>query len=457
MVTIESADKALKTFYLGVVAEQLNVGVNPLLAKIEQTQNDVWGKEIKKLATYGLNGGVGSGDEAGDLPLTGANNYAQFTLGLKNLFGRIEISDKAIRASQNSAGAFVNLLNAEMEGLLKASKFNLGRMLFGDGSGVLAKTVENVGDGNNCITVDSLINLEEGMSVDLYSPEDSVDVAGARIVSIDREKKVVKLSKAAGEKRGENYKLYVQGSKDRELTGLGAIFNKSASLYGLSRTDYPFLNPYTLTSEGALTTSAMQDAIDFVEQASGGNINMIVGSYNTRKQYIEFIKGIRMNMDYMQLDGGYKALSYNGIPFIVDRFVPENDVYLLNTDDFKLHQLCDWRWLEGDGGSVLRQNATKACYSATLVKYADLLCDRPIGQAKLTFNGTNVPDHYIVSFDSQGGSYINPQIVSPGRAATKPTNPVKLSYSFYEWQYNGHTYDFSTPVTKDMTIEAVYI
>lgn len=63
MVTISTADKALKTFYLGVLADQLNVGVNPLLAKIGQTSADVWGKEVKKLAPYGINGGVGSGEE----------------------------------------------------------------------------------------------------------------------------------------------------------------------------------------------------------------------------------------------------------------------------------------------------------------------------------------------------------------------------------------------------------
>ena len=62
MVTISTADKALKTFYLGVLADQLNVGVNPLFAKIGQTSADVWGKEVKKLAPYGINGGVGSGE-----------------------------------------------------------------------------------------------------------------------------------------------------------------------------------------------------------------------------------------------------------------------------------------------------------------------------------------------------------------------------------------------------------
>lgn len=139
MVTISNADKALKTFYLGVLADQLNLGINPLLAKIGQTSSDVWGKEIKKLAPYGINGGIGSGEETDTLPVSGGNNYAQFTLTLKNLFGKIELSDKAIRASQNSAGAFVNLLNAEMDGLLKASKFNFGRMLYGDGNGRIAK------------------------------------------------------------------------------------------------------------------------------------------------------------------------------------------------------------------------------------------------------------------------------------------------------------------------------
>ena len=34
MITLTNADKALKEVYLGVVSEQLNTSVNPLLAKI---------------------------------------------------------------------------------------------------------------------------------------------------------------------------------------------------------------------------------------------------------------------------------------------------------------------------------------------------------------------------------------------------------------------------------------
>ena len=59
-------------------------------------------------------------------------------------------------------------------------------------------------------------------------------------------------------------------------------------------------------------------------------------------------------------------------------------MYLLNTDDFALHQLCDWQWIEGEDGKILRQSSSKPTFTATLVKYAELLCYRPAGQAMLT-------------------------------------------------------------------------
>ena len=59
-------------------------------------------------------------------------------------------------------------------------------------------------------------------------------------------------------------------------------------------------------------------------------------------------------------------------------------MYLLNTDDFKLHQLCDWHKNKNATGGILKQESGSAAYSATLVKYADLMCERPIGQAKIT-------------------------------------------------------------------------
>ncbi len=385
MITIKNADDALKSAYLGVVSEQLNTSINPLLAKIKQTTQDVWGKEIRRLAQYGLNGGIGAGEEDGTLPDAASNNYEQFILTLKNLYGTIEISDKAIRASENSSGAFVNLLNAEMEGLVKASSYNFGRMLFGDGSGILAKVV-SITDG--VIKVDNVKNLVEGMVIDFRSGQGSV-IAGAsvrRITSIDRQNKTIVVSGTALTSTSvpENSLITIQGSYNQEITGLGAIFKTTGTLYGLSRDTHKWLVPYMKTNVGEISESAIQTAIDYLEENSGSKVDFIVCSSGVKRAFINHLSTYKRNVDVLDLNGGYKALSYNGIPIVSDRFCPEGTMYLLNTSDFTLHQLCDWKWLEGEDGRVIKQVADKPIYKATLVKYADLICTRPCGQAMLS-------------------------------------------------------------------------
>lgn len=391
MVTLTTADSALKEVYLGVVSNQLNTAINPLLARINQTTSDVWGKEIRKLAPYGLNGGIGAGTEDGDLPTSAGNNYAQFVLTLKNLYGRIEISDKAIRASENSAGAFVNLLNAEMDGLIKASAFNFGRMLYGDGSGKLTSITENTATS---VTVSSVKNLMEGMVVDIIADSNGVAASagqGLRIRSINRESKVVTFVSASltASAFKTGYSLCVQGSYKNEITGLGAIFNTSGELYGLDRTTYTWMVPYIkdIKSSSATTNISevtMQKAIDELEEISDSKVDFIVCSAGVKRNYQQYLSSYRSNVDIMNLEGGFKAISYNGIPVVSDKFAPENTMFMLNTSEFNLHQLCDWNWLEGEDGRVIKQTLGKPTYQATLVKYADIICNKPSGQAKIT-------------------------------------------------------------------------
>ena len=384
MVTMKSADKALKTLYLGPVAEQLNTEVNPLLAKIKQTTADVWGKEIRRVVKYGVNGGVGAGDEDGTLPSSAGNNYEQIVSTLKNLYGTIEISDKAIRASENDVGAFVNLLNDEMEGLVKSSSFNFGRMLYGDGTGSLA-TVKSVSD--NTVTVDSVRNVFEGMVIDiLTSAGGPTGVTGRRITAVNRSGKTFTVDGTAlpTSTITSGCIITVQGSYGKEITGLGAIFGSGSELYGLQRSENAWLNPYKVTGVGDISETVIQKAIDELDDNFGSKVDFIVCSSGVKRAFQKFLSTYKRNLDVMELQGGYKALSYNGIPIISDRFCPEGTMFLLNTEDFALHQLCDWKWLESEDGTVLRQNAGKPTYTATLVKYADLICTRPCGQAMLS-------------------------------------------------------------------------
>ncbi len=376
MVTLSSADSALKSFYLGVVSNQLNTKLNPLLAKFEQTTSDVWGKEIRKLAPYGINGGIGAGTEDGDLPMPSQNNYAQFVLTLKNLYGTIEITDKAMRASENNQGAVVNLLNAEMEGLLATAKQNFSRMLYGNGSGCIAKIVSDA-SASATVTVDSVKFIKVGFPVDVVS---AGGVITTKVIAIDGND--VTFANAVTANEGDIITL--AGSYNNEIFGIETIFTNPETLYGVSTAGKSWMKPYAAGNVGEISDIKIQTAIDSAEEASGGKIDFITCSYGVRRAYQAYLESTKRNINPVELEGGFKTISYAGIPVVADRFCGEGNMYVLDTKLFEMHQLCDWRWLEGESGNVLKQLANKAAYKATLVKYANLICSLPCGQAKLS-------------------------------------------------------------------------
>jgi len=81
-------------------------------------------------------------------------------------------------------------------------------------------------------------------------------------------------------------------------------------------------------------------------------------------------------------------------------------------------------------------------------------------QLKIVFDGglITVMDlpQYTVSFNTDGGSAVESQTLYEEDRATQPTAPFKPLYKFVKWQLDGEDYDFSTPVTADITLKAVY-
>ena len=59
-----------------------------------------------------------------------------------------------------------------------------------------------------------------------------------------------------------------------------------------------------------------------------------------------------------------------------------------------------------------------------------------------------------VTFEPNGGSAVDIQIVVQGDCATQPSNPTRTGYNFQGWKYAGDDFDFSTPVTQDIVLEA---
>ena len=65
-------------------------------------------------------------------------------------------------------------------------------------------------------------------------------------------------------------------------------------------------------------------------------------------------------------------------------------------------------------------------------------------------------EKYTVTFDTGGGSEIGSKEVNEGEKVAKPSNPTKAGYVFKEWQLDGKTYNFNSPVTKNITLKATW-
>lgn len=302
MINLQMVNNALKDVYLDIIANQINRDTDVLLDKIKHTSSDVWGKNIIK--NVWINGKMLTLKEE-----------------LKNFYVNVEISDKAIRCSQNSAGAFVDLLNDEVEHMIRESQHRLR---------------------NSFYTEDTKPD---------YLPED--------------------------------FKY-----QPMEITGLKKIFDiKSKTLYGLSRKENPEMNPVIKTL-GKFDPIKIQEIID----NNNDEVNVIVCSAKVKRDYMQYMSEHRQNIDVIECDGGFKCLLFNSSLLMIQAKIPDNEIYLLNTEDFKLHQFCDWAWLDDENGNVLKQVVGKPVYKATLVKYADYICEKPYKQIKIVLGENDVKD-----------------------------------------------------------------
>jgi len=84
----------------------------------------------------------------------------------------------------------------------------------------------------------------------------------------------------------------------------------------------------------------------------------------------------------MDLDGGFKALEYNGIPWVPDADCPNNTVFFVDTEHLQIMQMSDWSWMDRDGAILSRVSGSDA-YEAVLYWYADLATDKPKAHAFL--------------------------------------------------------------------------
>lgn len=79
--------------------------------------------------------------------------------------------------------------------------------------------------------------------------------------------------------------------------------------------------------------------------------------------------------------------------------------------------------------------------------------DAPGGAKTYTYSYAE-KTKYTVAFATDGGSVVTSQDVYKGDTVPKPTDPTRDGYTFAGWQQDGSDYDFSKPVTSNITLTA---
>lgn len=384
MIDVTSMDKVLRSVYLDVVSACLNEKTSAFYKKVVKSGTNVYGKEIIAPCRFGINGGVACSSETGDLPASSAPTLLNFKAPLVNIYGNLEISDKLLRVSDGAGGA-IDVLNYEVDSLLDSAKFNLRRMLFQNGDGKLA-TLTAAGAGTQIVSVDHTRNVIEGMVVD-FIVGNAVVLGGCKITYVDKTAKTVKVDKSVPSTVTEGAIMVVSGSYKCELYGIPYIFTGGGvNLYGNTRSVISYALPSEYT-ESAVDASTLQSVIDRMEENGADRPDMILSSYTMRRKYIDSMNAAHLNVETLT-DGDFKAPGYNGIPIYAEPFIDDDTMFFLNTKDFIMAQLADWSWVEGITREILRPIYGKAAYTATLVKYCNLLCRRPKAQAKLTYSAS---------------------------------------------------------------------
>ena len=122
---------------------------------------------------------------------------------------------------------------------------------------------------------------------------------------------------------------------------------------------------------------------------------------------------------------------------------------------YELSESCDI----SENAAFLLGDSAENCISLTAPYTIDSVRQELTGaydEGKLTHDPfyLSLTANYTVTFDTNGGSAVESQTVAYGGQAAAPAAPAKPGYTFAGWERDGKAYDFTAPVTANMTLTA---
>ena len=378
--------KMTRENYLPLFDNQITTKPSAFMAKIkkEKLKSD----SITAGAPIGINGGFGFGAEGLATPAAAGQLYEKFNVRAKDAYVNLAISVKATKLA-TKGGSLVDALHNEITSAYNAAEWNMGRALFGDGTGKLT-TIPAMSGASNTITVDDTRNLKEGLVIDVYADGGSTPVSNGkarRILSVSRKDKTITIDGDAVN-FGKGF-ITVQNSYGKEITGLNAIFDDSIeTLYGVVKAENPVLYPTTVDAEGDISDTIITESLMIAEDDKNSEVDLLLCGKGAYMNYLRYMRenNFRVEDNTHTIEGGFKAIKFlinNRIADVVyDKFVPDNEIWGVSSKSFiYAHTAWDFAALDGAGAFNLMENSS--VYRALLASYGELICNNPGGCVRI--------------------------------------------------------------------------
>ena len=431
--TLSTVTEILKTDFKPRVRAQLN-NATVLHGFVKKDPEAYQGSEAKLALHNSRNVGTGARREGAKLPVAGNQGYANAKFGVAYLYGGISLTGPSMKATRNDVGAYVRGLHSEMVGLTKDLKVDMNRQLWHDGTGVLTHTLANSAGATNDVEVESTKFIKVGMQIMIVDKDAVVKAVGRTVtVVIDDNNFTIDggtITWAVGQLViGGVNGTDADGARDigsatlfrdkLEMWGLEAICSdvnpgrlRSATLgtavglggfdqgivsgqFGqIDRNANSFWRSNFLTTQPRGTAAVsprdlemdlMQHAYDLSDIEADEEPGLILGNHALKRRYAALLQADKRypSGGEITLDGGYKALEFNGTALTADKdasltATPQKleRFYFLVPSTLKFLIMADWQWMDEDG-AMLSRVSNKDQYEATMFSYQDFACDRP--------------------------------------------------------------------------------
>lgn len=380
--TLANLTAVLKERYEGKIRKQLRqeaVALRRIKRSSEGVTNEVGGKYVTFPIHTRRNAGIGARNEAEALPIPGQQGAAAARVGLKYLYGGIELTGQAMALAKTDPQSFVNSIDFEMQGLKDDLAKDQNRQVYGNGSGEIAR-VASTASSVNTITVDNVQYFDLDMQIDIITLPSTVAVSNRKVTAIDEANSTITIDGTATNVTA-NQVITRFGSFNREWTGFAALFDDSSTLFNINPAVEPVWKSFVNDNSGTprAISESMLLATYNETRRRGGSVTVMFTSPGVMLSYFNLLSQQRQFVNTKDFDGGFTGLGFvtdaGEIPIVQDFDAPAGTIYGVNEKDLKVYQEGDWSFMDRDGSMWERKVTSSGAYDAywaMMYQYSEL-------------------------------------------------------------------------------------